>query len=443
VVVNGVESVFARGDGPARPRRGIRASGWSLAVAVALAATGLAACSSAAAGSTVTLSYYNEPDSSPATQDAANSCSAASNGAYKINYIKLPSSADQQRQQLVRRLAAHDKSIDIMGLDVTWEAEFSQAGWIVSWTGAAAQQVQADTLPGPLSTAEWNGQLVAVPQSSNTELLWYRSDLVPNPPQTWTEMISDAEQLAKAGKPHLIEIQGAQYEGLTVWFNSLVASAGGSVLTPDSKAPSMGQPALVAMQTMKQLATSVAADPSLSVQQEDQNRLAMEEGNAAFEINYPFVYPSMKSDKPALFKVFKWTTYPTVTPGTTSHPTIGGIDLTVSSYSRHKDLAMQAALCLRNGTSQLEAAVKGGLPPTLKSLYENPTADFVAQYPFYQDILQQLTNASVRPKTPEYQAVSIYISHTLSPPQGISPASNLKSVTSQIRDALAQKGLIP
>jgi hypothetical protein len=26
-------------------------------------------------------------------------------------------------------------------------------------------------------------------------------------------MISDAEQLAKQGKPHLIEIQGAQYEG--------------------------------------------------------------------------------------------------------------------------------------------------------------------------------------------------------------------------------------
>ena len=56
----------------------------------------------------------------------------------------------------------------------------------------------------------------------------------------------------------------------------------------------------------------------------------------------------MKSDKPNLFKVFKWTTYPTVTPGSTAHPTIGGIDLTVSAYSKHKALAEQAALCLRN-----------------------------------------------------------------------------------------------
>ena len=67
----------------------------------------------------------------------------------------------------------------------------------------------------------------------------------------------------------------------------------------------------------------------------------------------------------------------------------------------------------------------------------------MAQYPFYQDILQQLTAGSIRPKTPEYQAVSIYISHTLSPPGGINPKSDLSSLTGQIRDALAQKGLIP
>jgi multiple sugar transport system substrate-binding protein len=414
-----------------------------VAVLTALCAVVLGACASSSASETVTLSYYNEPDSSPATQDAANACSAASHGAYKIQYDKLPSAADLQRQQLVRRLAAHDATIDIMGLDVTWEAEFSEAGWIIPWTGAVAQQVEADTLPGPLKTAEWNGQLVAVPQSSNTELLWYRSDLVPTPPRTWGQMIADAEQLAKEGKPHYIEIQGAQYEGLTVWFNSLVASAGGSILTANSKSPSMGAPALKAMQIMSQLAHSPAADPSLSVQQEDQNRLAMEGGTAAFEINYPFVYPSMKSDKPTLFKSFKWTTYPQVSTSLPLHSTLGGIDLTVSSYSRHKAIAEQAVLCLRDSANQLEAAVKGGLPPTLTSIYQHPTAEFVQMYPFYKDILTQLTSAAVRPQTPEYQAVSIYVSHLLSPPAGIQPASNLKKLTSEISDALQQKGLIP
>ncbi len=71
---------------------------------------------------------------------------------------------------------------------------------------------------------------------------------------------------------------------------------------------------------MHRLATSPAADPSLSVQKEDQNRLAMESGTAAFELNYPFVYPSMKADQPKLFKSFKWAPYPAVRAGT-SRPT--------------------------------------------------------------------------------------------------------------------------
>ena len=57
---------------------------------------------------------------------------------------------------------------------------------------------------------------------------------------------------------------------------------------------------------MKKLATSVAADPSLPVQMEDQNRLAMEGGKAAFELNYPFVYPSMKTLQPELFGYPTW-----------------------------------------------------------------------------------------------------------------------------------------
>ncbi len=443
--VPGWGRLAVRGGVPGWGRLPSRRSVLAIVSALTLAAVALPACGSSSGTSTGTvgLSYYNEPDSSPATQDGANDCSAQSHGAYKITYNKLPSQSDEQRQQLVRRLAARDSSVDIMGLDVTWAPEFSEAGWIAPITGSVAQQVQADTLPGPLKTATWNNQLVAIPQSSNTQLLWYRSDLVPTPPSTWDQMIDEAEQLAKQGKPHLIEIQGAQYEGLTVWFNTLINSAGGSILTPDSKAPSLGQPALTAMNVMKRLAHSPAADPSLSVQQEDQNRLAMEGGTAAFELNYPFVYPSMKSDNANLFKVFKYAPYPGVNPGQPAKVTIGGINLAVSTYSKHRQLALQAAECLANVPNQTRAAVVGGLPPTLKSIYANPTPAFVQQYPFYKLIEQQLASASVRPLTPEYQSVSIYISHTLSPPSGINPESDLSSLHSNIANALAQKGVIP
>jgi multiple sugar transport system substrate-binding protein len=427
----------------ARAWRGAKARRLAIGLAsAALASTALAACgTSQASTGPVTLNYYAYPDHSGAVQQAVNSCTKQSNGKYKISYNQLPLSADGQRQQLVRRLAAGDPSMDILGLDVTWEAEFAEAGWILPWTGTYKAQAVAGTLPGPLQTATWRGKLVAVPYNSNTQLLWYRSDLVPNPPKTWAEMFADAARLAQQGKPHLIEIQGAQYEGVVVWFNTLLASAGGSALTPNALHVSLGARAVKALSIMHQLATSKFADPSLSVQMEDQNRLAMEAGSAAFQLNYPFVYPAMKADNPKLFKVFKWAPYPRVDPNIPAHVTIGGIDLAVSSYSQHPSLAFQAALCIRNRPNQLINATLGGVPPTLASLYSDPK--LFPDYPFHADILKQLSTAAVRPKTPAYQIVSIAISHAVSPPGTINPTATEKTMATQINNALQSKGLVP
>ena len=440
-------------DPPARPaasrRKGLRRStrllrtktGAALATAV-LGCSALAACSSAGASTgPVTLSFYQFPDVSGATDTMIKNCDAQSHGAYKISYQLLPQGSDGQRQQLVRRLAAHDNSIDIMALDVTWEAEFAQAGWAEPWTGSDKAAVVNGTLAPALDTAEWKGQLYAAPDNSNTQLLWYRSDLVPNPPKTWAQMLADANQLAKEGKPHYIEIQGAQYEGGTVWFNTMVASAGGSVLNPDATKVTLGPSAVKALTIMKQLATSPAADPSLDVQMENQNRLAMEAGTAAFELNYPFVYPSMKTDEPKLFKSFKWAPYPEVVPGKPAKVTIGGVDLAVSSYSQHKALAFKAALCMRDAQNQLLGATVGGTPPTITSLYHNPK--LYPDYPMHADILKALQNASVRPKSPVYQVVSIYISHQVFPASGINPTGTVSGLKSQLGNALQSKGLVP
>ena len=409
---------------------------------VALAGSALAACgTSSAATGPVTLNYYLYPDTSGGTTGAIDNCNAQSDGKYKISYQLLPQASDNQRQQLVRRLAAHDPSMDILGLDVTWESEFAQAGWIEPWTGADKAQAEAGTLKASLQTAIWKGQLVAVPNNTNTQLLWYRSDLVKTPPTTWAEMIADADQLAKEGKPHYIEIQGAQYEGATVWFNTMVASAGGSILNAGATAPSLGAPAVKALTIMKELADSPAADPSMSVQMENQNRLAMEAGTAAFELNYPFVYPGMKGDSPTLFKVFKWAPYPEVTAGVPAKVTIGGVDLAVSAYSQHKSLAFQAALCLRDAQNQLLGAEVGGVPPTIASLYNNPK--LYPDYPMHAAILSSLENGSVRPQTPLYQVVSIDISHLISPASSISPAGTEQSMVGQINNALQSKGLVP
>src|SRR3954447_1800402 len=286
---------------PRLPRIGLALSALALAVAAGCGGGG-------SSGGTVTLNWYIFPEFSGAFVKGAADCSNASNGAYQIKIQTLPNAADGQRQQMVRRLAADDSSLDILGLDVTWTPEFAEAGWLQPWPDSEAQKVRQGTLQTMIDTATWNGKLYSAPFNTNTQLLWYRKDLVPNPPKTWKEMISMANQLAKQGKPHYIEIQGAQYEGYTVWFNTLVNSAGGKVLSEDGSKVPLARPAIKALAVIKALAGSPAADPSLSTQMEDQNRLAFESGTAAFELNYPYVYPSAKADVPDIFKNMAWTT---------------------------------------------------------------------------------------------------------------------------------------
>ncbi|MGZ4694051.1 MAG: ABC transporter substrate-binding protein [Acidimicrobiales bacterium] len=414
----------------------------ALIVVVTVLGLTLAACSSGgSSGATPKLNLYIYPDNSGAVQKAVDNCNAAADGEYQISYQKLPTGADGQRQQMVRRLAAKDSSMDILGLDVTWAPEFAEAGWIREWTDQNKDDVTNGTLAGPLETATYDGKLYAAPFNSNTQLLWYRSDLVPDPPKTWDEMIDMSEQLAKEGKPHYVEIQGNQYEGITVWFNSLLASAGGSVLNEAGDAPSMGQPAVDALTIMNRLANSASADPSLSVQQENDNRLAMEAGTAAFELNYPFVYPSMKKDDPEMFANFKWAPYPAVKDGEPAHVTIGGINLAVSSYTKHPKEAFDAVLCLRNRDNQKIGAIEGGVPPSISDLYDDPALD--EAYPFRKEIQDSLATAAVRPLTPAYQNLSIVISHAVSPPSAIEPEKTEQKMTTQLQDALDSKGLVP
>jgi multiple sugar transport system substrate-binding protein len=409
------------------------------AVALAVAAASCGSGSGTTKGP-VTLNWYIFPEFSGAFVKSAAQCSAHSNGAYTIKIQTLPNAADGQRQQMVRRLAADDSSLDILGLDVTWTPEFAEAGWIQPWPQNLAQQVEKGTLKSMVDTATWKGRLYSAPFNTNTQLLWYRKDLVPHPPKTWKQMISMANALAKQGKPHYIEIQGAQYEGYTVWFNTLVNSAGGQIMSSNGQKVLLGKPAVQALDTIHDLVHSKGADPSIGNQMEDQTRLQFEAGVAAFELNYPYVYPSAKADVPAIFKNMRWTMYPTVKPGEPTHVTIGGIDLAVGKFSKYKSQAFAAIQCLRNPQNEIRNAVLGGLPPVLESIYSQPA--FQKAYPMWKAIFDTLKQASVRPKTPAYQSVSLQISYTLSPPSSVS-AGDLGTLKSRIQDAIDSKGLVP
>jgi multiple sugar transport system substrate-binding protein len=384
------------------------------------------------------LRWYVFDEPSGAFAQAAERCAKASQGRYQIELAPLPTDADQQREQLVRRLAAGDPDIDIIGMDVIWTAEFAEAGWVLSWQGEVARRAREGRLAGALDSATYEQRLWAAPFTTNTQLLWYRTDRVDAPPETWHEMIGMAEHLGEHGT---IQAQGARYEGLTVFFVSLLASSGGSVLEHDGQAVSLAdEPTGRALSVMRRLATSPAADPSLATAREDHARLAFEAGESSFMLNYTFVWPSAKANAPEVAEHMGWARWPAVIAGRPSRVTIGGINLGIGAHSRHPDLAFEAAACIASEPNQRLTATLGGLPPTIAALYDDNNVR--ETFPFADLLRETLRDAVQRPQTALYADVSLAISHTLHPMRQINLAQDVERLREEVRRALRSEGLL-
>ncbi|HTH87501.1 ABC transporter substrate-binding protein [Mycobacterium sp.] len=456
------------------------------ALAALTTASVVSACGSGGGG--LVINYYTPANEMATFTAVAKRCNEELGGRFRIQQVSLPKGADDQRLQLARRLTGNDTTLDVMALDVVWTAEFAEAGWALPLSddpsGKAEADAKSNTLPGPLETATWQDKLYAAPITTNTQLLWYRADLMDEPPSTWDGMVAEATRLHAAGKPSWIAVQAKQYEGLVVWFNTLLESAGGQVLSDDgttvtlTDTPEHRAATVKALQIMKAVATAPGADPSITQTDEGTARLALEQGKAALEVNWPFVLPSMlenavkggvsflpldekpdlagsindagtfsptdeqfKSAYEASKEVFGFAPYPGVQPGEPAKVTLGGLNLAVAKTSRHRKEAFEAIRCLRNVENQRYTSVEGGLPAVRASLYDDPT--FQAKYPQYEIIREQLTNAAVRPATPVYQAVSTRISVTLAPITDIDPERTADVLAVQVQKAIDGKGLIP
>ncbi|WP_161927644.1 extracellular solute-binding protein [Gordonia crocea] len=481
----------------------------ALAAVLVAVAPLAAACGSSVPADTVTA--YVPGNDAAAIEAVAAGCSDG----YRISVVRLPKDADGQRLQLARRLAGGDASVDVFTMDVTWTAEFADAGWAAPVPEDLAAALRTTTLGGPLKTATWRRdgdrepRPYAVPTWTNTQLLWYRSDLLRRyvkrgtAPRTWDQLLADNAEVARGvaahnatlpraqriAVPSYIMVQGAQYEGLVVWFNSVLASAGGSVLDPAdptrvtlTDTPEHRAATVRALRVLKAVATAPGADPSLSNNTEDPARLGMERGQATFAVNWPYVYSSMRSNAstgtdenqqvpffpemrrfaglfaegaPApsadqlaranrvLAKRFAFAPYPGVETALPARSTLGGMNLAVSTRSHKTDRAWRAVRCLTSAAAQRQYALKASQAPALAALYDD--ADLRSAFPMADLLRRQLgdEHAAPRPATPVYSTLSTMLAAKLHPVGAWDPEKLADELAEAARKALAGEGLVP
>ncbi|HYN99952.1 MAG TPA: extracellular solute-binding protein, partial [Actinomycetota bacterium] len=317
----------------------------------------LAACGSES--SIPTLNWYINPDNG-GQASLAEKCATESNGAYDINVSVLPNDATAQREQLVRRLAAKDASIDLMSLDPPFIPEFASAGFLRPFTDAEAAEFTEGVLEGPIAHSTWEDELVAAPFWANTQLLWFRKsaaqrgglDPSRTTDATWADLVAAAERADAS-----VEIQGNRYEGYMVLLSALISSAGGQILVnpeagKDVKTAIDSQAGRKAAEVIARIADSPASNPAISTSDEEAARAAFQSDQGGYMVNWPYVYGAAQEAVAAgsldqsVVDDIGWARYPRVDAGMESQPPLGGISLGIGAYGEHHDLALDAVRCI-------------------------------------------------------------------------------------------------
>lgn len=432
-----------------RPRRRSRAL---VAGVVAAAMVGLAGCGAGPAGPP-TLNWYINPDDGGQAEIAAR-CTAAAGGAYQIAVSQLPREASEQRQQLVRRLAANDSSIDIMSLDPPYIPEFAEAGFLAPVPDDVAKRTTSGVVNSAIEGASWRGKLVTVPFWANTQLLWYRKSMVAgsgldmSKPVTWDQVIDAAQK-----KDRQVAVQGIRAESLTVWLNALIESGGGKIVTnlspDDPKGVELGldSPAAVkAAEIMRKINDTGVGGPGLSTASEDENSEAFQGGDAMFATIWPFIWPKVKEaaedgtvakDVPSDYDA---ALYPRTDAAKPSAPPYGGINLGVGAFSAHPDLSYRATECITSTQNQSYYFISNGNPAAKKSVFSEPAV--LEAFPMAPVIEQSLQQAAPRPQTAYYSEVSESIQRIYHPTSAIDPATVGPAAAALIKAVLAKEKLL-
>ncbi|WP_244931850.1 extracellular solute-binding protein [Nocardioides sp. W7] len=405
----------------------------------------LAACSSDD-GDTPELIWYTNPDSGGQAKVAAN-CTEAADGAYKITTQVLPQDANQQRIQLIRRLAAEDPGIDIMSIDPPFTAEFSNAGYLADIPDELQATLSEQSFEGATTAATWNDELVVAPFWSNTQVLWYRKSFAEKvgidmtQPVTWDQIIDAAAQ--GGGK---VAVQANKYEGYVVWINALISGAGGDIVSDteqgaDASIDIDSEAGAAAAAVIEKLAGSPAAPADLSVAQEGQAGATFGSDQGAFLVNWTYIWTNFDEAQPEVKEDLGFARYPQTVEGEESHPPYGGIGVGVSAFSQHEKESMQAIECITNAENQgVNAELTGNMPASEGGYEYPPLAEIYPQE--LLDLFQEsLDAAAPRSVSPYWSDISGSIQSTWHPASGVSPETPADS-KSFMREVLDQRRLL-
>ena len=253
----------------------------------------------------------------------------------EVTLNELAGEADAQRETLVQSLQAGNSDYDVMALDVIWTADFAANQWLAPLEG----ELEVDTsglLESTVESATYMDTLYALPQNTNGQLLYRNTEIIPEAPENWADLVESCT-LAEEAQVDCLTTQLKQYEGLTVNTIGFMEGWGGSVLDDDGTTvvvdSAESKEGLQALVDAYEDGTISSASTAAT---EEETNLAFTAGETAYAINWPYMYTNAEDSEAT---TGKFEVQPLVGKDGVGVSTLGGYNNAINVNSENKATA--------------------------------------------------------------------------------------------------------
>lgn len=319
-----------------------------------------------------------------------------------VELVEGPASTNTREDMYSTEFMSGGTSYDLVYMDIIWVPKFAAQGWLRPLDDLLPASEREKFLPGDIQGSIYDRKLFRVPMRSDAGMLYYRSDLISKPPETFEELVALAKQHQKGQERWGFVFQGKQYEGLVCNFLEVLWGHGGDVFDASGAVIVDRPEAIRALEWMKSTIGTIAP-PGVTTYQEEESRHVFHEGRAVFMRNWPYAWTlSQKEGSPIRGKV---SIVPMVhAPGEKSAATLGGWGFGIAKNAKHPEAAWKFIQFATQPEQQKVLHFKNGAIPTRRSVFQDP--EVLKANPHYERLYTVLLAARPRPVHPKYAQIS-------------------------------------
>ena len=347
-----------------------------------------------------------------ATQDLVKQFNQEHRGVINLKVIRGPLETEAMSDLAISSLLLGKAPFDVLLMDVTWLPKYAAAGWMVPLEDYFNDIDINELATGAREGNSYNDHLYRWPLTADMGLLYYRTDLMDQPPETPEDLILMSQSLQKNQKVDWGYVwQGRQYEGLSCVYLEMIDGFGGDWLQTSTNQIGLNStPGVEAAAWLQDLIDQGVSPEAVTNYAESEALQSFKVGDSAFMRNWPYAWAELQKSDSAVKGNVGITTM-VAEPGH-STATLGSWGLAVLQGSSHVEASIEAIRFLTSESAQKELFLKYGYTPTQQRVFDDP--QLLQESPILAEFGKALKVAKPRPQTPLYAQISDVLQRQLS-----------------------------